>query len=287
MKTLGEEVTSAARLLSDAGVETPLLDAQLLAAHVLDSSRLDIIAHPERLLTEREAEDYRLLTEKRASRYPLAYLLGRREFHGIDIEVAAGVLVPRPETEVLVEQCVGRLDRQDTRGDGLTVADIGAGSGAIAVALGKELPSARVYATEVSPIALKVARANVQKQNLSTRVTVFEGDLLDPLLGLGVVFDAIVSNPPYIPSGDIESLQPEVSRFEPREALDGGPDGLVVYRRLMPEALRMLRSGGFIAVEIGGGQADAVREIATRGGYARVEVVPDLAGIQRVVIAYR
>ena len=287
MIVLGDEINAAARLFYDRGIDTPLLDAQLLAAHALGCSRIGVIAHPERPLTEGEAEDYHLLTEKRAGRCPLAYLLGRKEFRGIEIEVAPGVLVPRPETEVLVEQCVRRLDRQGARHDGPTIADLGTGSGAIAVALGKELPSARVYATEISPIALKVARANVQKQNLSTRVVVLEGDFLDPLLGLSVLFDAIVSNPPYIPTGDIDSLQPEVSRFEPREALDGGSDGLDSYRVLLPRALELLTGAGFTAVEIGAGQASAVCEIARRSGYARVEVVPDLAGIQRVVIAYR
>lgn len=280
---VGDEVRKAARRLADAGVDSPLLDAQLLMAMVLSSSRLGVIAHPERELSEEQLEEFRPLLDRRSSRHPLAYILGHREFYGIEFDVAPGVLVPRPETEVLVEECLKRLSGIPEP----AIADIGAGSGAIAVALALNLPNARIYTTEISQSALKVARANVEKHDLSDRVTVLEGDLLEPLKPLGVLFDAIVSNPPYIPSGEIDSLQPEVSQFEPREALDGGPDGLDAYRRLLPDAIPLLNESGFAAVEVGAGEAGLVRDLTLGAGCRRAEIIPDLAGIERVVIGYR
>jgi release factor glutamine methyltransferase len=220
------------------------------------------------------------MLERRARREPLAYITGRTEFFGIAIDITPGVLVPRPETEILVEQTLARLKRRAP-----IIADIGVGTGAIAIALATNLPDATIYATDLSRIALKVARANVKKHHLSRRVMVLKGDLLEPMADQHIRSDAIVSNPPYIPSGDIPSLQPEVSRHEPTQALDGGPDGLRAYRRLLPEARALLSESGFVAVEVGAGQASAVREIAEAAGYSRIEIVRDLAGIERVVIA--
>jgi release factor glutamine methyltransferase len=256
-------------------------------ARVLECSRLDIIAHPERFLTEAEQAEYSALVEKRASRYPLAYILGRKEFYGVELEVRPGVLVPRPETEILVEECLKRLKADDGNSKHHIVADIGVGSGAIAVAMAINLHYAEVYATETSPTALEVARLNIEKHKLSRKVRLLEGDLCKPLRHMGAVFDAIISNPPYIPTGEIENLQPEVKLYEPREALDGGADGLDVYRKLIPDARELLKEGAFLAVEIGIGQAEAVIMMSKSAGYRRWEVVPDLAGIERVVIAYR
>lgn len=273
--------------LAQAGIDAPLLNAQLLMARVLECSRLDIIAHPERFLTEAEQAEYSALVEKRASRYPLAYILGRKEFYGVELEVRPGVLVPRPETEILVEECLKRLKADDGNSKHHIVADIGVGSGAIAVAMAINLHYAEVYATETSPTALEVARLNIEKHKLSRKVRLLEGDLCKPLRHMGAVFDAIISNPPYIPTGEIENLQPEVKLYEPREALDGGADGLDVYRKLIPDARELLKEGAFLAVEIGIGQAEAVIMMSKSAGYRRWEVVPDLAGIERVVIAYR
>jgi len=272
---------SAARL-REAGVDTPLLDAQLLLARVLGCGRLDLIAHPESELTEPQLHAYTSLVDQRAARVPLAYILGTREFFGLEIEVRPGVLVPRPETELLVEECLKRV-----RAERPTIADIGAGSGAIAVAVAVRMPSATVYATDLSPIALEVSRANAERHGVADRVKLLAGDLVEPLRELAGEFDAILSNPPYIPSGDISALEPEVSVHEPREALDGGPDGLEVYRRLLPDAIGLLREGGFTAVEVGAGQASDVAEIARGARCSRTECVRDLAGIERVVVAYR
>ena len=277
-----DALKSAAARLREAGVDNPLLDAQLLIARVLGCSRTDLIAHPERVLTADESSEYAAMVAKRAARCPLAYILGRREFCGLEITVSPGVLIPRLETEILVEECLKRVAP-----DSPVIADIGTGSGAVAIALAAHIPSATLYATEISPRALEVARANIEKHDLSRRVRLVEGDLARPLEGLGVVFDAVVSNPPYIPTGEISALQPEISRHEPVEALDGGPDGLEAYRRLLPESIGLLAAGGFTAVEGGAGQAGAVRAIAEAAGYNSFETARDLAGIERVVVAYR
>ena len=272
MRDVSDELHTAICRLREAGVETPQLDAQLLMAKALDCSRLEIVAHPERLLDNTELESFHAMLDRRVSRYPLAYILGTKEFFGLEFNVTPSVLIPRPETEIMVEECLKRV------GDGALIADIGTGSGAIAVALAVNLPKAKIWATDSSEEALKVARTNAEKHAVADRVSIVRGDLLEPL-AVGE-FDAIVSNPPYIPTGDIDTLQPEV-RYEPREALDGGPDGLDVYRKLLPRAIRITR---LVAVEIGAGQADPVTQIARDAGWREVELVRDLAGIERVVI---
>ena len=272
---------NAVSKLASAGVDSPLLDAQLLLASVLNCSRTDLIAHPERLLTDPQFDSFFRMLDRRGAREPLPYLTGRREFYGLEIEVTPAVLIPRPETEFLVEECARRVRRPAP-----VIADIGAGSGAIAVALAVSVPDAIIYATDILPGSLQVAKANAEKHDVSERVRALEGDLVEPLLGLDLAFDAIVSNPPYIPTGEIDSLQPEV-RCEPVKALDGGPDGLDAYRKLFPAAKSLLRKSGFIAVEVGAGQAASVRRIANDAGYRNIETIWDLAAIERVVVAYR
>ncbi|MHB9036810.1 MAG: peptide chain release factor N(5)-glutamine methyltransferase [Armatimonadota bacterium] len=279
-----QELKTAVERLGQVGIESPLLESQLLMAKALGCGRGDIIAHPERSLSDSERDMFLSLVDKRASHHPLAYILGHREFYGLDIEVSPGVLIPRQETEILVESIISRLNALAFEP---IIADIGTGSGAIAIAIAASMPSAKIYATEISPEALKVARRNIENHLLSDRLTLLEGDMLDPLKNLGIEFDAIVSNPPYIPSAEIETLQPEVAVYEPRGALDGGPDGLDAYRRLFPDALGLLRESGFVAVEVGMGEADAVKEIARAAGYREIDIIRDFAGIERVVVACR
>lgn len=279
---MDDEVRCAAQMLKDAGVDSPLLDSQLIMARVLGCSRLDIITHPERILGESELAAFEADIARRASRFPLAYILAHKEFYGIELEIAPGVLVPRPETELLVEECIKRISTQSS-----LIADIGIGSGAISVALAVNLPQAKIYATEISISAMQVAQANIEKYYLTERVRILAGDLLKPLMDIDTKFDAIVSNPPYIPSGVIETLEPEVRIYEPREALDGGVDGLDVYGEIFPQAHNVLRDGGFLAVEIGIEQAEPVKNIAVSSGYGQVDIIRDLAGIERVVVAYK
>ena len=284
MRALSDELALAIKRLREAGVESPQLDAQLLMAHALGCSRLDVISHPERILTTTEETAFRSMLDRRAARYPLAYILGKKEFFGLEIEVSPAVLIPRPETEILVEECLRRV------GDEPLIADICTGSGAIAVALAVNSPKARIWATDTSDEALKVARVNAEKHGVATRISILRGDLLDETIvrqltaGLSShLLDAIVSNPPYIPTGVIESLELEV-RQEPVQALDGGLDGLDVYRRLFAQAMGLSK---LVAVEIGMGQADPVTQIATDVGWSHIEIVQDLAGIERIVMARR
>lgn len=280
--SVADKLQEAIELLRAASVETPSLDAQLLMAHTLSCSRLDVIAHPERQLAGDESDALDTMLHRRAGREPLAYILGSREFHGLEMSVTRDVLVPRPETEVLVEEVAMRL-----RGRACAIAEVGAGSGAVSVALAVELPRVTIYATEISAAAAKVARANSEKHQVSEKVSVLIGDMLEPVAALGPTFDAVVSNPPYIPSGEIDGLEPEVRDYEPRQALDGGPDGLAAYRRLFPDSLGLLRGGGFVAVEVGMGQAEAVRRIAANAGFGKLRIARDLASVERVVVAYR
>ncbi len=208
---VAEAAAAAAEILKESGVESFRLDAEILLAHVLGCSRLQIIAYPEAELTGRQAAEFDSLVRRRAGRCPLAYLVGCREFYGMRISVREGVLVPRPETELLVEQVVARM-----RGRRALVADVGTGSGAVAVAVAASLPDAAVYATDISADALEVAGRNVANHHLADRVKLARGDLTEPLKCAGVRFDAVVSNPPYVPSGQIPSLEPEVSQWEPR-----------------------------------------------------------------------
>lgn len=281
-RSIQDTLTRAIALLRGSGIETPQMDAELLLASAMECARLDLISHPEKALTDRQLSHFEEMLARRARRCPLAYLTGSREFYGISIEVSDAVLVPRPETELLVDQAVRRLGDAPVR-----VADVGVGSGAIAVALAVSLPNATVFGTDISTDALEVAGRNVAKHHLTDRVRLFCGDLVDPLAALQIEFDAIVSNPPYVPMGDIPTLQPEVSQWEPRTALDGGEDGLDVIRRLIPAAAQLLRPAGFAAIEIGMGQAEAVRRIAAEAGYSGTEVASDLAGIERVVVCLK
>jgi release factor glutamine methyltransferase len=260
-----DALDSAVIALGAAGCESPRLDAELLLAHVLGVDRAALITDPERGLEPDEARAFMDLAARRREREPVAYLLGSKGFRTIDLAVDARVLVPRPETEHVVEAAL-ELPA------GARVADVGTGSGAIALALKTERPDLEIVATELSPDALAVARANAARLGLD--VELLEGDLLDPVAG---PLDAVVSNPPYVAAGDV---LPRDVGHEPREALFGGEDGLDVIRRLVVAA----RGVPFFAMEVGAGQAHAVAELVGAEGWPDVSTVRDLAGIERVVV---
>lgn len=278
-----EAVTGAVQTLRSEGVDSPRLDAELLLAHVLGVNRAAVLAWPNRVLTPKELTHYRNLVARRAAREPLAYIVGHREFFDLDFAVDPRVLIPRPETELLVEHALA-VARQMRLPDDvpLQIADVGAGSGAIAVTLAVHLPRAIVYALEGSTGALAVTEENAHWHSVADRVHCLLGDLLEPLPG---PVNLITANLPYVTTGEWEGLPPEIRDYEPRAALDGGPDGLSLIRRLLATAGPHLSPGGALVVEIGASQGDAVTALA-RQDFPRsdVRLHQDYAGLDRLVL---
>ena len=285
--TVAETVQNAAMQLTSAGVDTPRLDAQLLLMWVLKARREDLARAPERVLTDREQIIFAKATALRAGRRPLPYITGEQWFYGRPFKINRAVLIPRPETELLVAAVLKKC--RDVAGPML--ADIGTGSGCIAVSLAAERPDAQVWATDLSPEALNVARKNAVRAQVTHRLTLLAGDLLGPLPP-DLRFDAIVSNPPYVAEDELPTLQPEVRDFEPALALTGrpgatGPDGTRLHRRLVDGAPHHLAPGGWLLLEVGQGQAEGVAEYARGAGYDEAAVQDDFGGIGRVVLARR
>lgn len=267
------------RYLGERNLENVDLEAQLLLSHSLGVGREELFTLSEDPPGRDAERVFRHALEERGRGVPAAYLLGRREFWSLDFFVDGRVLVPRPETEVLVEWAAEIIP------PGSRVADIGTGCGNIVVALAQEIGASEWYAVDLSPGALEVARENLRSHGLEGEVTLLQGDLLS---ALAPDFDAVLSNPPYIATPDLQGLQPEVRLHEPLMALDGGLSGLDLLRRLLREAPDCLKGGGWLLVEVGAGQAGSVREMAMEDGrYDRVEVRRDLAGTERVVAARR
>jgi len=280
--SLGHEQRSAAQRLIEAGIDADeaRLESELLLRHVLGIDRAAFLKLRERELPAPARQRFAVLLERRLAREPLAYITGKRAFFGMMFDVDNSVLIPRPETEGLVERVLA-IATGGWMGGSPLIADVGTGSGCIAVALAVRLPGARLLACDTSAAALAVARRNTDRHNVSARVRFVPGDLLS---GVNDQLDVIVSNPPYIASAAIGGLAPEIARYEPRSALDGGPDGLDVIRRLVAQAPARLRSGGAMILEIGEGQGSAVLEMA-RAAFpgAAVTVEKDLAKLERYV----
>lgn len=261
---------------TDAGITSARLEAQLLLSHVLQCSRTQLYMNFDKPLAEPELAGYRGLIKRRLGGEPVAYLIGEHEFWGLPLYVDPHVLVPRPDTETVVEVIVAA--RSDKKAP-CRVLDLCTGSGAIALALAKELPGAQVIATDVSAEAVAIARKNAERNKLAERIEVRQGDLFAAVAG--ETFDIIASNPPYIASAVIATLSAEVKR-EPMLALDGGADGMVFYDRICREAMAHLAPGGILVVEHGYDQADAVRDRFVRAGFTDVALVHDLAKNPRV-----
>jgi len=268
-------------LLLEASTLIARRDAELLLAHTLCQPRIWLLAHPEAELTEAEVASFLTLTARRAGGEPAQYLTGTQEFFGLELRVTPAVLIPRPETEHLVEAA---LAWSKTQIKPLRFLDIGTGSGAIAIAIAANEPAAEIIATDISAAALAIARDNALRLGVSDRIRFVQSDLLSALdSAADIPFDAIVSNPPYIPSTDAATMQREVVAHEPHSALFAGPDGLNIYRRLIPAAYATLRPGGLLALEIGFGQRDALTELLI--GWDNVRFIDDYAAIPRVALA--
>lgn len=283
--TVADVLKFAAAQLSAAGVETPGLDARLLLAWTLKVRREDLAREPERELTAREQVIFDKAISLRVLRRPLPYITGEQWFYGRPFKINRAVLIPRPETEHLVEVAL-RCCQGMT---GPALADIGTGSGILAVTLAAEMPPAHVWAVDLSADALKIAWKNVRRHGVQDRVTLAQGDLLQPLMP-DTRLDVIVSNPPYLTEAQLPHLQPEVRDYEPTLALTGqpgaaGPDGTWLHRRLLKDASSHLQPGGWLLMEVGQGQAEHVAADAEARGYDSVQLEYDLSGIPRVVAA--
>jgi release factor glutamine methyltransferase len=275
----------SAAFLSERASASPRLDAELIVAHSLGLRRLDLYLQFDRPLEEEELAPVRALLRRRARGEPVAYLLGEREFFGRAFTVSPAVLVPRPETELLVERVLlWARARSANPGHGLRIADVATGSGCVAVSLAAELSEARVAATDISPEALAIASGNAVRHGVADRVRFLEGSWTEPLRGEERL-DILVSNPPYVTTAELDELPVDVRGFEPRLALDGGDDGLDASRALIPAVTALVRPGGFAAVEVDPRRAGAVAALAAErgGGGGTVTVVRDLAGLERVV----
>ncbi len=268
------------RHLEASGVTEARLDAELLLATVLQVDRAHLIAHPERTLSVPERQAYGALIQRRSAREPVAYILGQREFYGRPFQVTPSVLIPRPETEHLVDAVLewARREKPDAK-----ILDLGTGSGAIALSLALEIKHATLVASDVSAAALDVAAANARALGVAERVRFVTGDLFTPLAGER--FDVIVSNPPYVAVADAPALAPEVREYEPAIALFAQDHGLAVIRRLIAELPAHLNTPGLFACEVGYNQADAVLPLVRAGRWTRVGTMADLQGYRRVVVA--
>lgn len=277
--TIARVLSWTTSFFADKGLDSPRLDAELLIAHALHLTRLQVYTRHDQPLHPDELAAVRELVRRRARREPVAYITGTRGFWSLDLAVDGRVLIPRPETELLVEHALALLKGREAP----QVVDVGTGSGCIALALASERPDAIIRAVDASPHALNVAAQNAKTLDLT--VEFLRGNLL---AGIDGPLDLVVSNPPYIPSADVDQLMPEVVRHEPRLALDGGPDGLVLIRALVDQAATRLVPGGALALEIGFDQGPAVRALLEAGGrFVDVVVHRDLASHDRVVVGRR
>jgi release factor glutamine methyltransferase len=273
-----------ASVLREAGIETPELDARLLLCHAAALTHESFVARAGEALQPEAAVRLEALVRRRASREPISRITGTREFYGRSFLVDESVLDPRPDTETLIEVALALIEKTGRREEPLRVLDLGTGTGCILVTLLAELAKARGLGTDLSPAALRLAEANARRLGVAGRASFLASDWLDAIHG---EFDLIVSNPPYIASGEIERLAPEVAHHDPYLALDGGPDGLKAYRRIAAGAARLVAPRGAILVEIGASQAPAVAGLLHDGGFLVANDGPsfDLGGRPRVVVA--
>lgn len=279
--TIAEARRALAEAFRKAGIDSPELDARLLVGHVLGLDHTALAAAPDRALTLQQELAIDAVKQRRLLGEPIAHILGVQEFWSLPLRVTPATLVPRPETETIVESALAAIDESGSRARALRIADLGTGTGALLLALLSELRNAFGVGTDMSAEALAVARANAEQLGLASRARFVRCDFGTALAG---GFDLVVSNPPYIPSGDLAALSPEVQR-DPRSALDGGADGLACYRVIAADAKRLVAPGGNLVVELGIGQEHAVAELVKNAGLFPLPAKPDLSGISRALRA--
>jgi len=281
---IDELLKMAVRILSDLEYSNPNLEARLLLSHLLDVDKTYTYAYGDKEVSIQVEDAYMSIVELRSKGYPLQYILKSTEFMGLDFYIEEGVLVPRPDTEVVVEYILNYLKNQDSK---TLILDLGIGSGAISLSVANYCDECFVYGVDIGDIPIKIANINKKRFNLDN-VDFLKGDLFNPIesIDLKNQFDIIVSNPPYIPDSDIEDLQIEVRKYEPRLALSGGIDGLDFYRRITKEAKKYLKSNGLLIYEIGYNQGEDVKAILFEEGYENIRVVKDLQGLDRVVTGH-
>lgn len=286
--TIADLLKKGIELLDKGEYNNPLLDSQLLLCHVLNVDKIYTYTHKDEVVDDSSVDKFLELINKRKSGYPIQYILGKQEFMGLEFKVEEGVLIPRPDTEILVEYIIELVKNgyfKDKKA--INILDIGSGSGAITLSLAYYLEDVHIYSVDISPIALKVSKENAARLGLESKVTFLKGDLFEPLgkMKLYNHFDIIVSNPPYIPTKDILDLQKEVAEYEPKLALDGGIDGLDYYRRIINESSEYIAKNGVMALEIGYDQGEAVKELM-QSNFFNCKIIKDLAGHDRVVVGF-
>lgn len=267
--------------LRKSGIENPELETSLLLSRALEINKTDIYAHPKREMGFDKVREFNRLLKRRLKGEPIAYILGEKEFYSRTFEVNPSVLIPRPETETLVEETIRAIEEFSC----LLIADVGTGSGCIAVTVACECEDAQVFAIDVSFDALRVAKTNAERHGASSRVSLICADLLSCFADDSL--DVVVSNPPYVSASDFYNLEPGVRDFEPKLSLFGGEDGLNCIRKIVSQAARVLKNSGWCIIEIGANQSEKVAEIFESTGFRNVSTIKDLAGIERIIKGQR
>lgn len=289
-QTIGQAVKNIHEIFKNKGIINSEREAEILLSYSLEMSRSEIYLNSDRVLKDIEKTQLEKKIQKRIEKIPLQYITKYQEFMGMDFSVEKGVFIPRPETEILVEEVIKKLKNYKCSNK-LEVADLGTGTGIIAVSIAKFIEDIIIYATDISKISLQTALKNAQKHACKDKIIFLQGDLFEPFIGRikKNSLDGIISNPPYIDSYDFKLLPPEVRDNEPKIALSGGIDGLDYYRKIIRKSPQYLKKNGFIALEVGMGQAKIIKELILKEDNYRqnVEIFKDYSGIERVVIAYR
>ncbi len=281
-KTIEELINTGTKTLKDNGIDTARLDAELLLGNVIGKERLYLITHKEESVEQKQCDEFFDMIEKRRKKMPVKYILGKCEFMGIDLHVEEGVLIPRDDTELLVEEVLKNIGEDEEK----QVCDLCCGSGAIGISIAYLRKNIKVDVLDYYPIPEKVTLINIEKHNLQDRVSFIKSDLLDVSIKNSKKYDIIVSNPPYIEEEEIEKLMDDVQKYEPHTALSGGTDGLDFYRRIVSQSREVLKESGILAFEIGYNQGEAVKSLMEKAYFKEVRVIKDFASLDRIVIGY-